>query len=53
MKISLKRTTGSSMPEDDLAILCRGGGIPMFGHSDLGIFNNFGASFIFYLGKNR
>ena len=37
---------GSSTPDHDLGHLCRGRRIQMSGHSDLGIFNNFGASSI-------
>ena len=37
----------SSLLDHDLGHLCRSGRIQMSGHSDLGIFNNFGASSIF------
>ena len=40
-------TTGSSILDHDLRHLCRGRRIQMSGHSDLGMFNIFGASFIF------
>ena len=40
-------TTGSSTLDHDVGHLCRGRRIQMSGHSDLGIFNNFGASSIF------
>ena len=42
-----RRTTGSSILVHDLGHSCRGGRIQMSGHSDLGIFNNFGTSSIF------
>ena len=35
------------MLDHDFGPLCRGRQSQMSGHSDLGIFNNFGASFIF------
>ena len=38
---------GSSILDHDLGHLCRGRRIQMSGHSDFGIFNNFGASSIF------
>ena len=45
---SLSRgTTGSSILDHDFGHLCRGRRIQMSGHSDLGIFNNFGACSIF------
>ena len=37
-------TTGSSILDHDFGHSCRGGRIPMSGHCDLGIFNNFGPS---------
>ena len=47
VKISLKRnTTVSFILDHDWGHLCRGGRIQMSGHSDVGIFNNFGASSI-------
>ena len=42
-----RRTTESSTLDHDFGHLCRGRRIHMSGHSDLGIFNNFGASSIF------
>ena len=45
--------TGSSILDHDNVYLCRGRRIQMTGHSDLGIFNNFGASSISYLGFSR
>ena len=39
-------TTGSSILDHDFGHLCRGRRIQMSGHSDSGIFNNFGASSI-------
>ena len=46
-------TTGSSILDHDLGHLCRGGRIQMSGHSDLGMFYNFGASSNFDLGISR
>ena len=40
-------TTGSSILDHDFGRLCRGRRIQTSGHSDLGIFNNLGASSIF------
>ena len=40
-------TTGSSILDHDFGHLCSGRRIQMSGHSDLGIFSNFVASFIF------
>ena len=39
-------TTGSSILDHDLGHLCRGRRIQVSGHSDSGIFSNFGASSI-------
>ena len=48
VQISLKKERlGLSYWTMIQAHLCRGGRIQMSGHSDLGIFNNFGASSIF------
>ena len=41
-----RRTTGSSILDHDFGHLCRGRRIKVSGQSDLGIFNNFGASSI-------
>ena len=46
-KFRSRGTTGSSILDHDFGDLCRGRRIQMSGHSDLGIFNNFGASSIF------
>ena len=46
-KFRSRGTTGSSILDHDLGHLCRGRRIQMSGHSDMGIFNNFGASSIF------
>ena len=46
-------TTGSSILDHDLGHLCRGRRIQMSGHSEFGIFNTFGASYIFDLGISR
>ena len=42
-----EETTGSSILDHDFGHLCRGRRIQMSGNSDLGFFNNFGASCIF------
>ena len=47
VQIASRGTTGSSILGHDSGRLCRGRRIQMSGHSDLGIFNNFGASSIF------
>ena len=47
IQIPFKRNDWSSILDHDLGHLCRGRRIQMSGHSDLGIFNNLGASSIF------
>ena len=42
-----RRTTGCSILDHDFGHVCRGGRIQISGHSDFGIFNNFGASSMF------
>ena len=44
---------GSSILDHDFGHLCRGRRIQMSGHSDLGMFNNCGASSIFTWEENR
>ena len=46
-------TTGSSILDQDFAHSCRGRRFLMSGHSDVGIFNNMGETYIFTFGKRR
>ena len=52
-KFFSRGTIGSSILDHNFGHLCRGRRIQLSGHSDLGIFINFGASSIFTLGASR
>ena len=47
-RLRSRGTSGSSILDHDLGHLCRGRRIQMSGHSAMGFFKNFGASYIFY-----